>query len=76
MTYKVILIGNKDHQKAKIMIRELKSHRSELKEIYEREQKLNDSKSDRLKDKKETLDAVDDAIEWMEKPSSLENLER
>ena len=61
----VILETQADQKKAQQVITALAKREREVRTALNEERKLNDKNSDRIKEIERTLQAVDDALEWM-----------
>ncbi|MDT0631398.1 hypothetical protein [Rubrivirga litoralis] len=65
-SYREVLLHNQLHtKKASEAIRALEKDRQEVQETLDKEQKLNEKNSARLKDLEATVEALDNAIKWM-----------
>ena len=69
--YKEVLIGDQlQLRKAQETIRKLMENKAKIERILEEERSLNDKNTQRLKDIEETLEALDNAIDWMKEKNS------
>ncbi len=65
--FKEVLIGDQlQLRKAQETIKNLMESKEEIKRILEEERSLNDRNAQRLKELEETLEALSNAIDWME----------